>query len=328
MTVKLEIMSTSAQPEPHTPQQYLPQTEPVDSDGSPVRSATDEYTGRKRKLIYPPAPAPSPVPVIDNHAHLDFRDGLVQVTPTQAMDAAASVNVVGAVQVATDLESAKYTLEALDQEPRLRGALAIHPNDTVALAHEGKLDEALETIKELAAHPRVVCIGETGLDYYRTEGEDNWEIQKYAFKRHIETAVELGLALQIHDREAHDDVVATLLSMDELPEHVVFHSYSGDAEMATILNEHGWYASFSGVVTFKNNDASRAAAQTMRQDLLLVETDSPFLTPHPHRGRPNAPYLVPHTLYQLAETRAQTVEDLGAVIFENTQRVYGKFMVD
>src|SRR5699024_5165738 len=106
--------------------------------------------------------------------------------------AAATVNVVGAVQVATDLESAKYTLEALDQEPRLRGALAIHPNDTVELARDGTLDEALETIKKLAAHPRVVCIGETGLDYYRTEGEDNWEIQKYAFKRHIEIAVELG----------------------------------------------------------------------------------------------------------------------------------------
>lgn len=317
-------MSTSEQPQRHTPEQYLPQTAQPD-DGGPVRSATDEYTGRKRKLVYPPAPEPSPVPVVDNHAHLDFRDGLVHVTPTQAMDAAGSVNVVGAVQVATDLDSAKYTIEALEQEPRLRGALAIHPNDTVQLAEQHQLDAAIATIRELAAHPKVVCIGETGLDYYRTEGEANWDIQKYAFRRHIEMAVELGLALQIHDRQAHDDVVATLLSMDELPEHVVFHSCSGDEQMAKILNEHGWYASFSGVVTFKNNTASRAAAQQMREDLLLVETDSPFLTPHPHRGRPNAPYLVPHTLYQLAETRGQTVEDLGAVIFENTQKVYGKF---
>ena len=241
------------------------------------------------------------------------------------MDAAGAVNVVGAIQVATDLNSAKYTIDAIEQEPRLRGALAIHPNDTVPLYEAGELDAAIDTIKRLAEHPQIVSIGETGLDYYRTEGQANWEIQQYAFKRHIDLAVELGLALQIHDRQAHEDVVATLLSMDQLPEYVVFHSFSGDAELAKILNQHGWYASFSGVVTFKNNHTSRAAAQQMHEHLLLVETDSPFLTPHPHRGRPNAPYLVPHTLYQLAETRGQTVEDLGTVIFENTERVYGKF---
>ncbi|GAA4110998.1 TatD family hydrolase [Enteractinococcus coprophilus] len=319
-------MVTSAQPQ--TPPQYLPDENSSHGAHGPIRSATDEYTGKKRKLIYPPAPQPSPVPVVDNHAHLDFRDGLVQPTPTEVMDAAASVNVVGAIQVATDLASAQYTIKAIEDEPRLRGALAIHPNDTVKLAADGTLDQAIDTIRELAAHPAVVCIGETGLDYYRTEGDANWEIQKYAFKRHIEMAVELGLALQIHDREAHDDVIATLLSMDRLPEHVVFHSYSGDEHMAAILNEHGWYASFSGVVTFKNNDSARRAAQVMRPELLLVETDSPFLTPHPHRGRPNAPYLVPHTLYQLAETRQQSVEDLGSVIFQNTERVYGKFEID
>lgn len=319
-------MATSAQH--HTPPQYVPYDDAHDGGNGPARSTTDEYTGRKRKLAYPPAPPASPVPVVDNHAHLDFRDGLVHPSPTEVMDAAATVNVVGAIQVATDLESANYTIEAIEQEPRLRGALAIHPNDTVKLAEHGGLDAAIETIRELAAHPQVVCIGETGLDYYRTEGEENWDIQKYAFKRHIEMATELGLALQIHDREAHDDVIATLLSMDELPDHVVFHSYSGDEHMAEILNEHGWYASFSGVVTFKNNETSRRAAQVMRPELLLVETDSPFLTPHPHRGRPNAPYLVPYTLYQLAETRDQSVEDLGNVIFENTQRVYGEFRFD
>ena len=319
-------MATSEQAQ--APTQYLPQSHASQDEKSPVRSATDEYTGRKRQLDYPAAPQRSPVPVVDNHTHLDFRDGHVRLTPTQVMDAAATVNVVGAVQVATDLGSARYTIEALDAEPRLRGALAIHPNDTVKLAAEGTLDEAIDQIKEFAQHPSVVCIGETGLDYYRTEGEDNWDIQKYAFKRHIELAVELGLALQIHDREAHDDVIATLLSMDQLPEHVVFHSYSGDAAMANILNEHGWYASFSGMVTFKNNHDAREAARHMRQELLLVETDAPFLTPHPYRGRPNAPYMVPYTLYQLAETRDQSVEDLGSVIFENTQRVYGEFATD
>lgn len=316
-------MATSAQRQ--TPAQYLPKPDTVSADGTPVRSTTDEYTGRKRKLEYPAAPEPSPVPVVDNHAHLDFRDGAVQISPKEVMDAAATVNVVGAIQVATDLDAAQYTIDALDQEPRLRGAIAIHPNETVKLAQQNTLDAAIDRVAELAQHPSVVCIGETGLDYYRTEGEDNWEIQKYAFRRHIELAVELGLALQIHDRDAHDDVIATLLSMEQLPEHVVFHSYSGDADMAKVLNEHGWYASFSGMVTFKNNTTSREAARMMRSELLLVETDAPFLTPHPYRGRPNAPYLVPYTLYQLAETRNQTVEDLGTVIFENTQRVYGKF---
>lgn len=319
-------MAISAQQ--HTPPQYMPREDAEHRGIGPARSSTDEYTGKKRKLLYPPAPPASPVPVVDNHAHLDFRDGLVHPTPTEVMDAAATVNVVGAIQVATDLDAARYTLEAIDQEPRLRGALAIHPNDTVALAQQGRLDQAIDTIREFADHPRVVCIGETGLDYYRTEGQDNWKIQQYAFKRHIELAVELGLALQIHDREAHDDVIETLLSMDELPEYVVFHSFSGDEHMAKVLNEHGWFASFSGVVTFKNNETSRRAAQQMRPELLLVETDSPFLTPHPHRGRPNAPYLVPYTLYQLAQTRDQSVEDLGNVIFENTQRVYGKFDID
>lgn len=310
------------------PAQYLPREDRTASGDEPTRSTTDEYTGRRRTLEYPPAPAPSPVPVVDNHAHLDFRDGHVRLTPTEVMDAAATVNVVGAIQVATDLTSAQYTIEAIEAEPRLRGALAIHPNDTVKLAQEGTLDAALDTIRDLAQHPKVVCIGETGLDYYRTEGEANWKIQQDAFRTHIAMAVDLGLALQIHDREAHDDVIDTLLSVDELPEHVVFHSYSGDEHMAKILNEHGWYASFSGVVTFKNNTASRKAAEVMRPELLLVETDSPFLTPHPHRGRPNAPYLVPYTLYQLAETRGETIEDLGSVIFENTQRVYGAFASD
>lgn len=319
-------MATSEQRK--TPSQYLPQAPTNPDPSQPVRSKTDEYTGKKRKLDYPPAPEPSPVPVVDNHTHLDFRDGYVQLNPTQIMDAAATVNVVGAIQVATDLEAAQYTIDALDQEPRLRGALAIHPNVTVKLAELGELDAAIDEIGQLAQHPGIVCIGETGLDYYRTEGEENWDIQKSAFKRHIELAVELDLPLQIHDRDAHDDVIATLRSMDRLPEHVVFHSYSGDAEMASILNEHGWYASFSGMVTFKNNHDAREAARTMRQELLLVETDAPFLTPHPYRGRPNAPYMVPYTLYQLAQTRDQTVEELGSVIFANTERVYGKFITD
>src|SRR5699024_4712088 len=157
----------------------------------PASSNIDEYSRRNRKLIYPPAPEPAPVPVVDNHSHLDLRDGLVQVTPTQAMDATGADNVVGAIQVASDVNSANYTIDAIEQERRLRGALAIHPNDTVPLYEAGELDAAIDTIKRLAERPQIVSIGETGLDYYRTEGQANWEIQQYAFKRHIDLAVEL-----------------------------------------------------------------------------------------------------------------------------------------
>src|SRR5699024_8641225 len=231
-------------------------------------------------------------------------------TPTQAMDAAGAVNVVGAIQVATDLNSAKYTIDAIEQEPRLRGALAIHPNDTVPLYEAGELDAAIDTIKRLAEHPQIVSIGETGLDYYRTEGQANWEIQQYAFKRHIDLAVELGLTLQIHDRQAHEDVVATLLSIDQLPEYVVFQSFSGDAELAKILNTAGLCTSVCDIMTLKNIHTSRATAVEMHVLLWLVDTDSTFFTPHPHRGGISAPYLVPHTLYQLAESSGQTVEYL------------------
>src|SRR5699024_10875030 len=151
---------------------------------------------------YPPAPEPAPVPVVDNHAHLDFRDGLVQVTPTQAMDAAGAVNVVGAIQVATDLNSAKYTIDAIEQEPRLRGALAIHPNDTVPLYGAGEHDPAVDTIDRRAQHAQIVSSGETSLDYYRTDGQANSEIQQYAFKRDSHLAVELALALQSHAIQA------------------------------------------------------------------------------------------------------------------------------
>ncbi|MFJ3957623.1 TatD family hydrolase [Arthrobacter sp. NPDC090010] len=308
-----------------TPSAYLSD----DVDGGPTggdgqaRSSKDE-SGRKRKLEYPPAPEPLAVPVMDNHTHLNFRDGLVEVSVKDALDAAAAVGVQGAVQVACDLESARFTVRALDEDSRLLGALAIHPNDAPLYAGRGELESALAEIETLAAHPRVRGIGETGLDYFRTTGEEEQKIQQYSFRRHIDIARRLGLTLQIHDRDAHDDVVRILLE-DEQPPRVVFHCFSGDETLAAICNEHGWFMSFAGPVSFKANDHLRAALRLARRDLILVETDSPFLTPHPFRGRPNASYMIPYTMRAMAAAVDVDLDTLCAAVAQNTVDAYGSW---
>ncbi|WP_144825389.1 TatD family hydrolase [Micrococcus luteus] len=297
-------------------------------DDGPARATTEEKTGRKRRLEFPPAPAPLPVPVVDNHTHLDFRDGLVRVDVHQAMDAAEAVGVVGAVQVACDVESARFTVQAIEAEPRLLGAIALHPNDAARLTARGEFEEAFAEIARLAEHPRVRAVGETGLDHYRTREAEGHAAQEESFRRHIRLARALGKALQIHDRDAHDDVVRVLLEEQAdggLPPHVVFHCFSGGEALARTCAEHGWHASFAGPVTFKANEELRAALRILPPELLLVETDAPFLTPHPHRGRPNAPYQIPLTLRAMAETRGDDVADLARAIAATTQRVYGTF---
>ncbi|OMH31391.1 TatD family hydrolase [Tersicoccus sp. Bi-70] len=297
----------------------------AESEPGRRRSSTGE-NGRSRRLTYPPAPEPLPLPVMDNHTHLDFHDGLVEVDPAAALDAAERVGVAGAVQVGCDLESSRFTVAAIERDPRLLGAVAIHPNEAVRYAARGELDAALAEIEALAAHPRVRAIGETGLDYFRTPREDAGP-QHTSFRRHLDLACRLGKALQIHDRDAHDDVVAILRSAPE-PPAVVFHSFSGDGELARLCNDRGWYMSFSGTVSFGNADAQREALRVARPELLLVETDAPFLTPHPHRGRPNASYLVPYTVRSMATTRGTELAELCAVLRENTERVYGTWAAD
>ncbi|WP_434618192.1 TatD family hydrolase [Arthrobacter sp. A5] len=311
------------------PVQYRAGSRP-DDDGARRPSSSDRGTrsskeddGRRRKLDYPGAPEPLPVPVIDNHTHLDMRDGLVQVSVAAALDAAEAVGVKGAVQVGCDLESSRFTVAALELDRRLLGAVALHPNDAPELAARGALEGALAEIERLAAHPRVRAIGETGLDYFRT-AESGLADQRYSFRRHIDLAKRLGLALQIHDRDAHADVVATLQA-EGAPERVVLHCFSGDADLARICNANGWYMSFAGTVTFKNAHDIRAALAVADPQLVLVETDAPFLTPHPHRGRPNASYMVPYTVRSMAELLAKDLGLLGAELAANTEAVYGSW---
>lgn len=266
---------------------------------------------------YPPLPEALTVGVYDNHTHLD--DGPLDYR--EHLDRASSVGVRGVVQVGGDLESSRWSADVAAREPRVLAAVALHPNEAPRYAAPGQLQSALEEIDELASRPRVRAVGETGLDYFRTEGDD-LRYQHESFEAHIAIAKKHGLALQIHDRDAHADVIETLLRVGA-PEHTVFHCFSGDAAMARVCADHGWYLSFAGTVTFKNAGYLREALEVIPRARILVETDAPYLTPHPLRGRPNAPYLIPVTLRAMAAHLETDVTMLAAQVTSNTEEVYG-----
>jgi TatD DNase family protein len=274
------------------------------------------------EIEYPPLPEALVVPVYDNHTHLEMSPERT-LGYREQLDRASSVGVRGVVQVGTDLESSRWSADVAAAEPRVLAAVALHPNEAPALDAAGRLDDALAEISELAARPRVRAVGETGLDYFRT-GEDGRAAQQRSFEAHIEIAKQHGLALQIHDREAHRDVVATLRRVGA-PERTVFHCFSGDAELAATLAENGWYASFAGTVTFKNAPDLRDALEALPRRLVLIETDAPYLTPVPFRGRPNSAYLIPHTLRAMAAHLGTDVSMLAALISSNTEEVYGRW---
>jgi TatD DNase family protein len=262
----------------------------------------------------PPAPEPLPVEVLDSHCHLDLMDTPVE----QALAEARAVGVTTVVQVGVDLESSRWSAQVAAEHPDVWAAVALHPNEA---GQGAATDEALREIESLAALPQVRAVGETGLDHYRT-GPEGHRAQEDAFRAHIAIAKQTRAALVIHDRDAHADVLR-VLHEEGAPEHVVFHCFSGDAAMARHCAERGWFMSFAGPLTFKANDALRAAAAAAPLELLLVETDAPFLTPMPYRGRPNAPYLVPLTVRALAEVKQVDVDVLAAAVSDNGRRVLG-----
>ena len=273
---------------------------------------------------YPPLPEALVVPVYDNHTHLEIADGLEPIDYREQLDRASAVGVRGVVQVGTDLETSRWSAEQAAREPRMLAAVALHPNEAPSYDDAGGLDAALAEIAELASWPRVRAVGETGLDFYRTESESGIAAQYRSFEAHIEIAKENGIALQIHDRDAHAEVIATLKRVGA-PERTVFHCFSGDAELSRICTDNGWYMSFAGNVTFKNAHNLREALEVAPRALLLVETDAPYLTPAPYRGRPNAPYLIPHTLRAMAAHLGTDVSMLAAQISSNTELVYGRW---
>ncbi|MFD1714408.1 TatD family hydrolase [Amnibacterium flavum] len=274
-------------------------------------------------LDYPPLPEALTVTVYDNHTHLEIADGANSLDYREHLDRASAVGVRGVVQVGTDLETSRWSAEVAAVEPRILAAVALHPNEAPELAARGELQAALAEIDELASRPRVRAIGETGLDFFRT-GPEGRTSQFESFEAHIEIAKKHGLALQIHDRDAHEYVVKTLLRVGA-PENTVFHCFSGDLELARVLADNGWYASFAGTVTFKNAQNIRDALEFLPRAQLLLETDAPYLTPTPLRGRPNAPYLLPYTLRSMADYLGTDPSMLAAQISSNTELVYGSW---
>nr|WSZ96449.1 TatD family hydrolase [Streptomyces sp. NBC_00857] len=285
------------------------------------------------KQAPPPLPEPLRVPVADSHTHLDMQDGTVE----EGLAKAASVGVTTVVQVGCDLKGSRWAAETAAAYENVHAAVALHPNEAPRIVHgdpdgwsrqgarEGggdtALDDALAEIDRLAALPRVRAVGETGLDYFRT-GPEGMAAQERSFRAHIEIAKRHGKALVIHDREAHADVLR-ILAEEGAPERTVFHCYSGDAEMAEVCAAAGYYMSFAGNVTFKNAQPLRDALTIAPLELVLVETDAPFLTPAPYRGRPNAPYLIPVTLRAMAQVRGIGEDAMAGAISHNTARAFG-----
>lgn len=272
----------------------------------------------------PEPPEPLPHPVVDNHCHLDIAayDAPDEPVPVaEALARAAAVGVPRIVQIGCDLPSARWAVATATEFEAIVAGVALHPNEAPRLEAAGTLDDALAEIADLARDPAVRAVGETGLDHFRTPPEGR-AAQVRSFRRHIELAHELDKTLVIHDRDSHAEVLAVL---DEVgaPERWVMHCFSGDAEFAAECLERGAYLSFAGTVTFKNAEPLREALRLAPLDRVLVETDAPFLTPEPWRGRPNGSYLIPATVRAMAATRGTDLLELCRAIDENTERAFG-----
>ncbi len=271
---------------------------------------------------WPDAPEPLAAPVIDNHCHLDHRiKGGLLIDLDDALDRAAAVGVTRIVQVGIDVATSRWSVEAAREHPSLVATVALHPNEAPRLAEQGTLDEALAEVDQLAQSAEVRGVGETGLDYFRT-GPDGRDAQHHSFREHIRMAHRHDRTLVIHDRDAHDDVLR-ILDEEGVPPRTVMHCFSGDADFARACVERGAFLSFAGTVTFKNAQSLRNALVATPRDRILVETDAPFLTPTPHRGRPNASFLVPLTVRFMAGIVGISDEELCRDITANTEHAFG-----
>lgn len=257
------------------------------------------------------------MPVADSHCHLDLMDGDLDTHLAQAR----SVGVTTVVSVGVDVPTSRWQTEVAARHPDVWAAVAIHPNEA-GLGHA--TDEALREIEALAQLPQTRAVGETGLDHFRTETAEGHAHQEASFRAHIAIAKAAGRPLMIHDRDAHDDVLR-VLSEEGAPDVVVFHAFSGDAAFARRCAAAGYHASFAGNVSFKNAEDLRTAAVVVPAGLLLVETDAPFLTPMPFRGRPNGPHLIPLTMRALAAARGDDLDELCDQVRRNAERVFGPF---
>lgn len=307
------------------------------------------------------APAPQPLPenahVIDNHTHVASVVPFSQAMSHEAqekgqpevpvysvdelLNQAQQVGIEGVIDCGCELPNLMTAIDMAREHPQtVHAAIAIHPNESVLHGHRGvpgpdglplkyklwhdtSFEDAMAEVHRLAiTYPnQVVAIGETGMDLFRT-GEAAKELQREAFRAHIALAKELNLPMQIHDRDSHKEVIETLLA-DGAPERTVFHSYSGDAEMGEIARENSWYLSLSGTSSYKGNDGIRESARIVGLSHVMVETDAPYLSPMPYRGRTNAPYMIPYTLQSLANYLDKPLTEVAQATRKTTREVYG-----
>ena len=271
-----------------------------------------------------PLPEPLPVPTVDAHAHLEIvtNDAADSDAVRTILDEAKSVNVDRVVQVGYSAEQSQWCVDLANHYPgRVLAAVALHPNEAPVVKD---LERDWAIIEKLAQEPRVCAIGETGLDYSRTPPELQ-KRQQESFKWHIELAKKSKKALVIHDRDSHEDVLSVLLEVGA-PEKTVFHCFSGDVAMAKICIERGYILSFAGTMTFKNAPELREAVKLVPHDQLLVETDSPFLAPTPHRGALNTPAQIANIVRAMAAERNDDVAELATALSVNAERIFGSFV--
>jgi TatD DNase family protein len=270
----------------------------------------------------PEMPQALEVEVMDSHCHLDIDNSL---SVMQALTKAKSVGVCGIMQVGCDVVSSQWAVNTAQAHQQVLASVAIHPNEAPEIEMKlgrSALIAAIDQIAQLATASRVRAIGETGLDFYRTD-EAGLAAQEFSFREHIRIANKLNKPVMVHDRDAHDAVLKVLI--EEEAKAVVFHCYSADATFAKKIVPFGWYLSFAGTVTFKNAPNLREALKVTPQNQILVETDAPFLTPVPYRGKPNASYLIPITLRFMANELGIEVNELALAINKNFTRVFGSF---
>ncbi len=305
-----EHHTPAPEPPPGAPEPAAEAPEPTaGASGVSGRVGREGKAGRREK-VEEPVPV-LPVDVFDSHCHLD----MLEMTVAEAVAEAQAVGVRRIMTIGCDLPSSQWAAATAAEHPDVYAGVAIHPNDT-----KGLTGETLERIAALAREPQVVAVGETGLDYYRDHSSR--EDQQRSFRAHIAIAKDTGKALVIHDREAHEDVLR-ILAEEGAPEKVVFHCFSGDAAMARVCSDRGYVMSFAGNVTFKNAQPLRDALAVAPLDLVLVETDAPFMAPVPRRGKPNASHLIPFTVRLMAEVKGVTVEELCEAIAATGFRLFG-----
>ncbi len=273
----------------------------------------------------PELAAALPVPVVDSHCHLDSTAELSGLDPADAVARAAQVGVTRIVQIGCDVAGSRWAVEAAQRWPNVIAGVAIHPNDAARLGAD--LPAALAVVESLAAQPRsaqprIRAVGETGLDFFRTTTNPGIQLQREAFAAHIAMAKAYDKTLVIHDRDAHAAVL-DVLDAEGRPDRIVMHCFSGDADFARACLDRGAHLSFAGTVTFKNNHHLRDALRLAPLDRVLVETDAPYLTPMPLRGRPNASYLIPHTVRRMADVLDLELARLCRALNDNADVAFG-----